>query len=264
MLKNLSLTRPLAVIDLETTGKNPRLDRIVEISILKVFPDGAHEQRTRRLNPGVPIPPDATAVHHITDADVAGERTFSMIARPLLAFLDGCDFCGYNAKFFDLPLLYFEFKRAGIEFPLEGRAVVDPKEIFFTYHPRDLSAAVRQYLCEEHVAAHGAAADALATLRVLDAMLATHDDLPRKVEELHIKFKDPNAVDVDRRFIRVNGEIRVNFGPCHGQPLDVVARENASFLRWMLNGDFRDDAKAIAREALAKAEAVPDASPSPL
>ena len=263
MLKNLSLTRPLAVIDLETTGKNPRLDRIVEISILKVFPDDSHEQRTRRLNPGVPIPLDATAVHHITDADVASERTFSMIARPLLAFLDGCDFCGYNAKSFDLPLLYFEFKRAGIEFPLEGRAVVDPKEIFFTYHPRDLSAAVRQYLCEEHVGAHGAAADALATLRVLDAMLATHDDLPRKIEGLHTKFKDPNAVDVDRRFIRVNGQLRFNFGKHRGQPLDVVARADASYLLWMLNGDSGEDTKAIVREALANAETPYDEVPTP-
>src|SRR5262245_2539566 len=109
MLKNISLAKPLAVIDLETTGTNPRRDRIVEISVLKLLPAGVHELRTRRLNPGMPIPPAATAIHHITDADVAAEPRFEQIAGGLIEFLDGCDLGGFNVKRFDLPLLYEEF-----------------------------------------------------------------------------------------------------------------------------------------------------------
>jgi DNA polymerase-3 subunit epsilon len=143
MFKNLTLERPLAIFDLETTGTDPEVDRIVEISVLRIAPEGKGEQRTRRINPGMPIPAAATAVHGITDADVAREPRFEQVAGGLLAFLDGCDLCGFNVKRFDLRMLYREFTRAGLRLPLEDRAIVDPLEIFHAYERRDLTAAVR-------------------------------------------------------------------------------------------------------------------------
>jgi DNA polymerase-3 subunit epsilon len=257
MLKNISLAKPLAVIDLETTGTNPRFDRIVEISVLKLLPEGAYELRTRRLNPGMPIPPEATAVHGIADADVAGEPRFEQIAGGLLDFLNGCDLGGFNLKRFDLPLLRQEFARAGRSFSHEGLAIVDAMEIFHACEPRDLSAAVRFFLGREHERGHSAEADALATAQVLDAMLTRYAHLPRTVDELHQRFKDPDALDADRKFIRANGEIKFNFGVHRGQPLAEVARRKPDYLRWMLNEEsFREDAKAIVRQALADVASV--------
>src|SRR5262245_27775718 len=130
MLSNLVLKRPLAFLDLETTGLNPWRDRIVEISVLRVQPSGDAAQRTRRINPGMAIPPEASAVHGITDSDVAGAPSFQEVAPALLRSLDGCDLCGYNLKRFDLRVLCAEFRRAGLELPLSGRVVIDLQEIY--------------------------------------------------------------------------------------------------------------------------------------
>ena len=135
MLKNIRLERPLVVLDLETTGKRTQSDRIVEISTLKLMPDGESQIKTRRLNPGMPIPPGATAIHGITDADVANEMTFRQIARSLAAFLEGCDLCGYNLWSFDLKLLVNEFRRARVPFSTVGRHIVDPCRIFHKREP---------------------------------------------------------------------------------------------------------------------------------
>ena len=250
MFKNLVLDKPLAVIDLETTGTDPKSDRIVEISVLKVMPDGSRVHRVRRLNPGVPIPPAATEVHGITDEDVADEPRFANIADSLLAFLEGCDFCGYNLKKFDLRLLYAEFARAGKSLSLQGRAMVDPLEIFFAYEKRDLAAAVRFYCDREHENGHSAGADVLATAEVLDAMLARYSDLPRTAAGLHQHFKDPNAVDSSGCFVRVAGQVRFAFGKHRGQPLDAVAHAKPDYLEWMLAQDFFEDTKAVVRQAL--------------
>jgi DNA polymerase III subunit epsilon len=251
MFENLILEKPLAVIDVETTGANPDNDRIVEIAVLRVTPDGKYTRGDRRLNPGIPIPPEATAIHGITDADVAYAPTFADVADCLLAFLDGCDFCGFNLKRFDLRLLHAEFARAGKSLPLEGRAIVDALEIFHAFERRDLAAAVRFYCDREHDDAHSAGADALATAHVLDAMLARYTDLPRTAAGLHQHFKDPNAVDSNGRFIQVEGEIRFAFGKFRGQPLDAIARTEPDYLAWMLDQDFFDDTKAVVRKALA-------------
>jgi len=250
MFRNLKLRRPLAVLDLETTGVDVKTDRIVEIGILAVRPGRPAEQHTRRVNPGVPIPPGATAVHGITDDDVAGAPAFGAVADDLLTRLDGCDLCGFNVKRFDLPLLYNEFRRAGRSFPLDGRAVIDPQEIFHAYEPRDLTAAVRFYLGREHADARGAAADVRATAAVLDAMLGRYADLKRDVDGLHAQFRDPDAVDSAGFFTRVAGEIRFAKGKHRGQPLDFVARNSPDYLQWMLGQDFFEDAKAVARDAL--------------
>jgi DNA polymerase-3 subunit epsilon len=253
MLRNLTLARPLAVIDLETTGTDPKQDRIVEISVLKILPDGQQVHRTRRLNPGVPIPAAATAVHGISDADVAGEPRFAQVAGGLLAFLDGCDPCGYNLKRFDLRVLCGEFARAGRQFVLEGRAVLDPMEIFHRCQPRDLAAAVRTYLGREHDGGHSAAADVVATAEVLDAMLARHADLPRDVAGLHQHFTDPDRVDSDGFFRWVEGTVRVMRGIHRGAPLDALAAASPGYLGWMLTRPFFEDTKQVVRQALARA-----------
>jgi DNA polymerase-3 subunit epsilon len=253
MLRNLTLARPLAVLDLETTGTDPRTDRIVEISVLKILPDGQRLHRTRRLNPGIPIPAAATAVHGISDADVAGEPRFEQLAGGLLAFLDGCDLCGFNLKRFDLRVLYGEFARAGRSLVLEGRAVLDPMEIFHRCQPRDLAAAVRTYLGREHQGGHAAAADAAATIEVLDAMLARHADLPRDVAGLHQHFADPDRIDSDGFFRRVEGTVRVMRGIHRGAPLDALAAANPGYLEWMLTKPFCEDTKQVVRQALARA-----------
>ena len=168
MLKHIRLERPLVVLDLETTGKRVQADRIVEISTLKLLPDGTNKIHTRRLNPGIPIHPEATAVHGITDDDVADEKSFGQIARSLASYLDGCDLCGYNLWSFDLKMLVAEFKRAGVPFSTEGRHILDPMRIFHKREPRDLTAALKFYCSMEHDGAHGAEADVLAALLVLD------------------------------------------------------------------------------------------------
>lgn len=250
MLTNLDLQRPLAVLDLETTGTDPQTDRIVEISVLRLGPGGRQDLRTQRVNPGRPIPAEASAVHGITDAEVAAMPRFEEVARDFLTFLDGCDLCGFNIKKFDLRMLHVEFARAGLSLPLEGRAIVDPLEIFHNYERRDLSAAVRFYCGREHNGAHAAEADVLATVAVLDAQLARYADLPRTVPGLYMHFREANAVDSSGHFTRVNGQLRFSFGKYRGQPLDEVARTKPDYLEWMLKQDFFDDTKKLVRQAL--------------
>jgi DNA polymerase-3 subunit epsilon len=267
MLKNLALQRPLAVLDLETTGTDPQKDRIVEVGVLKLWPDGRQERYTRRVNPGIPIPPEASAIHGIRDADVAGAPRFEEVADSLLELLQDCDLCGFNLKRFDLRLLYVELGRVGRTFPLEGRAVIDAMEIFHRYEPRDLAAAVRFYLGRELKGAHSADADSSATAEVLDAMLARYADLPRSVSGLHQHFKDANTVDSSGCFVRVEGQLRFAFGKYRGQALETVAATKPDYLDWMLNQAFFDDAKQLVRDALARARAPADArrraDPSP-
>jgi DNA polymerase III subunit epsilon len=251
MLKNIRVERPLVVLDLETTGKRVHADRIVEISTLKVFPDGKHKIFTRRLNPNIPIPPEATAIHGITDADVANEKGFRQIAGSLAAYLDGCDLCGYNLWSFDLKLLMNEFRRAGVPFSTAGRFLIDPKRIFHQREPRDLTAALKFYCGMQHEGAHKAEADVLAALLVLDGQADRYEDLPRTIPELHAHMEYPDIVDPDGKFVRrEDGVIVFAFGPQCDRPLDDVARTDPGFLDWMLNKDFSDEVKAVVREAL--------------
>ncbi len=183
-MKNLRLARPIVFFDLETTGTDPAWDRIVEIAVLRIEPDGRSEVRARRVNPERPIPPEATAVHGIRDEDVREAPTFRQIARSLLAFIGDADLAGYNLRRFDLPLLERELRACGLDLGVSRRWVVDVMTIFHKKEPRDLEAAVRFYLRREHEGAHGAEADVLAAAEVLDAQLAVYEDLPRTVDEL--------------------------------------------------------------------------------
>jgi DNA polymerase III subunit epsilon len=176
--------------------------------------------------------------------------TFRKVASSLDEFLHGCDLCGFNLKKFDLRLLHMEFQRCNQPFSLDGRAIIDPMEIFHSFEKRDLNAAVRFYLQREHDQAHSAEGDVLATAELLDAMLDRYPSLPIAVEDLHVHFKDPKAVDSNGRFVRINGEVRFAFGKFRGQPILVVAREDPDYLKWMLAQDFFSDTKAVVTEAL--------------
>lgn len=248
----LALDRPLVVFDTETTGTNPRADRIIEIACLKVHPDGRREEWVRRINPGIPIPAASTAIHGISDADVAGEPRFREVGAALAAFLGGADLAGYNIAGFDLPVLRAEFLRAGIPFDISDRRLVDAQRIFFSREPRHLSAAARFYCQSEHQGAHGALADAEMTLRVLIGQLERYAELPRSVGQLHELFCAGIDQDLDPegRIRLVNGEPTINFGKNRGRTLRDISREEPGFLRWILKGDFSEPVKSLARKYL--------------
>jgi DNA polymerase-3 subunit epsilon len=248
----LALDRPLIVFDTETTGTNPRADRIIEIACLKVYPDGRREQFLRRVNPGIPIPQASTAIHGIKDADVAAAPRFREMAAELAAFLSGSDLAGYNIAGFDLPVLRAEFLRAGVPFDVSERRLVDSQRIFFAREPRHLAAAARFYCQSEHAGAHGALADAEMTLRVLEGQLERYAELPRSVGQLHELFCAGIDQDMDPegRIRLVNGEPTINFGKNRGRMLRDLGREEPGFLRWILKGDFSEPVKTIARKYL--------------
>jgi DNA polymerase-3 subunit epsilon len=252
VFKNLKLTRPLAVIDLETTGLDPAVDRIVEISVLRVEPSGETEQRTLRLFSTTRIPPEATAVHGIRDEDVANCPTFSQIAPALMGMLTGCDLAGFNVKRFDLPLLCNEFRRCEMELDLAGRAVIDVMQIYHQFSPRDLSAAVHRYLgdLQRVFKPHFAGDDVLATAAVLDGLLLVHETLPSDVQQLDAALRG-DSIDIQGCFRRdESGEIWFNFGKFKGQSLRGVKFTSPDYLRWMLSQDFLPDTKAIVEQVL--------------
>jgi DNA polymerase-3 subunit epsilon len=248
----LALERPLVFFDCETTGTNSRADRIIEIACVKVHPDGSRDQYVQRFQPGIPIPAASTAIHGITDADVAAAPRFREVAAQLAAFLEGCDLAGYNITGFDLPVLRTEFLRAGVAFEITDRRLVDAQRIFFSREPRHLAAAARFYCGSEHDGAHGALADAEMTLRVLEGQLARYGELPRTVAELHELFCAGLDQDLDPegRFRLVNGQPTVNFGKNRGRLLRDISREEPGFLRWIIKGDFSEPVKQIAKKFL--------------
>lgn len=252
MLDTLKLDRPLAVFDIESTGVVPQRDRIVEIAVLKITPDGESRNTVRRLNPQIPIPPSATAIHGISDADVADCPVFADIADKLLAYLDGCDLAGYNIQGFDIPLLECEFKRVGLDLKTSERRVIDVYNLFCKLYPRTLTAAYKFFCGKDLEGAHGAAADTAATWEVLLGQLAKHPELPRESAEL-AQFSDnsdPDALDRNRRFKWNGDDVVVNFGKYSGRTLKDIAENEPGFLRWIIKSDFPDDVKEIASDAL--------------
>jgi DNA polymerase-3 subunit epsilon len=244
----------LAVIDLETTGLNPATDRIVQIGILRVEPDGRSNLRSTLVNPGVPIPPEATAVHGIADAHVAGAPPFDRLAQGVLDVLDGSDLCGFNIRRFDLRLLWTQFGRLGMELPLDGRAIIDLMEIFHAREPRHLAAAVRFYCGREHGGGHDAGSDVAAAAEVLDAMLARYPDLPRNVTDLQGHLPSGRLIDVAGFFTSTGGELRFARGKHRGQPVDAVARREPGYLWWLVRvADVADDTREVAWQALRRA-----------
>jgi DNA polymerase III subunit epsilon len=251
-VRSLQLTRPLAFFDLETTGTDPATDRIVEIAVLRLDPDGGREARARRLNPERPIPPDATAVHGIADADVAEAPAFRQIAKGLLDFLGEADLAGFNVSRFDVPLLDREFRDCGMDLGLDRRRIVDVMTIFHRKEPRHLSAAVRFYLGREHADAHSAASDVEAAADVLAAQLLRYEDLPCTIEALDgwIAPVPQDAVDRYGKFVLREGEVTFAFGRNRGKPLRDVAESDPDYLNWLLTCDFAPDARSLIEGAL--------------
>lgn len=249
---DLKLERPLVIFDIESTGVAPGRDRIVELAVKKIMPDGSSTDIVRRVNPEMPIPPSATAVHGISDADVASAPPFSVIAANFAAYLDGCDLGGYNVLNFDIPMLQSEFQRAGVPFSMEGRKVVDAYNIFCKLYPRTLTAAYKFFCNAELTDAHSADADTAATWEVLLGQLAKHPELPRDLTALaeFSNMTDPDAVDRTRRFKWRDGEVVVNFGKNAGRPLKEIAEQDPGFLRWIIRSDFPEDVKKVATDAL--------------
>ena len=253
VVRGLRLPRPLAVLDLETTGTDPSKDRIVEISILRLSLDGSEELLGRRVNPQVPIPADAMAVHRISDADVEGEPTFAQLATEIEKFLKGCDLAGYNVIRFDLPMLEAEFQRAGVDFSRKGRAVVDAMAIFHRKEPRDLAAAARIYLGRAMPETHSSETDARTTLDVLAAQVERYPDVPSNIEALHELCNpvDPDWIDPDGKFAWAGGAAVITFGKHRGRRLQELAAEpEPNYLHWMLAQDFSPEVMQIVRGAL--------------
>lgn len=230
---------PLFALDTETTGTEPGA-RIVEVAVVPIDPPGP--PRVRRLNPGIPIPAEATAVHGITDADVADCPRFAQVARGLADLLTGVDVVGFNVTF-DLVLLSEEFTRAGVDWTFNGR-ILDAMAVFKHYHPRDLSAAVRTYLGREHEGAHGAGSDAGAAAEVLRAQIAAHGIDLDEVARLSGADK---RVDLAGRLMRLpDGRVAYAIGKAKG----TAVLDDPGFGRWMLKQDFPEDTKARIRAIL--------------
>lgn len=230
-LRYLTLARPLAVLDLESTGTDPATDRVVELAVLTLRPDGSAEPYATRVHPGRVIPAAATAVHGITDADVRGAPTFAAVAPDLVRRLAGCDLAGFGLTGFDLPLLCAECARAGVPFDLAGRAVLDALAVYRRHEARTLSAAVAFYLGRDHAGAHGAAADAAAAAAVLDAQVGRYG-LPADPAALHASLAEVDAAGKFRR--GAGGGPVFAFGKHAGRPLADVARTDPGYLAWVL------------------------------
>jgi DNA polymerase-3 subunit epsilon len=249
----LQLDRDLVVLDTETTGADISVDRVIQLALIRLRPDGSRKEYETLVHPGMPIPIEAQRVHGISDAAVEFAPPFRRIAPEVLDLLREAALAGYNLLRFDIPLLRSEFQRAGHCWSLEGVRVLDAQVIFHKMEPRDLSAALRFYCGRDLVGAHGALADTRATLDVLLGQLERYPELPRQVGALDGLFHvpDPRFLDSQRRFTWRNGEATFNFGARKGQTLRDVACRNPDYLQWMLNRDFSEDVKALVAEALA-------------
>ncbi|MEH0156846.1 3'-5' exonuclease [Limibacter armeniacum] len=248
---NLKLRNPLAVFDLETTGTNIVKDRIVEISVVKIMVDGEKKIKTLRINPTIPIPLESSLIHGIYDEDIKDAPTFKQVAKEIAEFMKGADLAGFNVMRFDIPVLVEEFLRAGINFDISNRKVVDAQRIFHMMEPRTLTAAYKFYCKKDLEDAHSAEADTMATFEVLDAQVkhyegATIKDKDGKeyqpihndVEVLH-KLTLSNAVDFANRMVYNNDGVAVfNFGKYKNQSVLEVLKKDPAYYDWIQNNDF--------------------------
>jgi DNA polymerase III subunit epsilon len=246
----LNLTRPIAFIDLETTGINISADKIVEIAIVKIFTDGTKQVKRKLINPQMPIPAGATTVHGITDDMVKDAPTFKQVANEVKQFLEGCDLGGYNSNRFDIPLLIEEFLRAGLEFSIDGKKFVDVQKVFHLMEQRTLSAAYKFYCSKQLDGAHSAEADATATWEVLEAQVERYPQIGNTVDSI-VKFTgEDDIVDFARRMVKENGVEVFNFGKHKGKPVTQVLKEEPQYYDWMMKGDFPMNTKQKLTEIL--------------
>ena len=242
----LNLKNPLIFFDLETTGINITKDKIVEISYIKIYPNGKKETKTLRINPGMPIPPESTQIHHITDADVANAPTFKEVAKELANTFEGCDVAGFNSNRFDLPLLSQEFLNAGVDVDFSRRKFIDVQTIYHKMEQRNLSAAYKFYCGKNLEDVHSALADTAATYEVLKAQLDKYPNLENSVDFL-AKFSTQNKnVDLAGRIIYNDKGVEVfNFGKYKGNPVEEVLRHDTGYYGWIMNGDFPLNTKQV-------------------
>ena len=247
------LDRPMAFFDIETTGLSVTQDRIIELALIRLSPQGDILERVRRFNPGIPIPPEATAVHGITDADVADEAPFASRARSLARLLEPCDLAGFNIRRFDVPFLMAEFARCGVDFNPHGRRMIDMQQIFHREERRDLSAAARFYLGREHEEAHTALGDIRTSAAVLAAQLERYEHIPRDLDGLDAYCDEVGKflTDAERWFEDVDGRKVFRRGKHKGRFLDEVAATEVDYLYWMLGADdMGAEVLRIVRDAL--------------
>lgn len=258
---HLQITRPLCILDTETTGVNVEQDRVVELAIVRVASmgvPGCYDVACVRwlVNPGIPIPASATAIHHISDADVMDCASFKSLASVFIEYLAGSDLVGYNARKFDVRILEAEFARAGVPWPCADAKVIDPYVIFVRQEPRDLESAVLFY-CDRPVdrdEAHHAMADVGMTIEVLAAQLdrAGYEDVPRDLTGLHAfcENRDPGWLDLTGKILWRDGAAVLGVGKHAGRSLQDLARAERGYLQWMLAKDFPADCKTIIERAL--------------
>ena len=248
----LQLRNPLVFLDLETTGINVASDRIVEIALLKIHPNGDEEEKVMLINPGIPIPEATTRIHGIKDEDVKNAPVFKEVARTLAKFLEGCDLAGFNSNRFDIPLLAEEFLRAEVEIDFKKRKFVDVQAIFHKMEKRTLAAAYKFYCGKQLIDAHSAMADTRATYEVLKAQLDQYEGvvyedgnglktapIVNDVEKLsQFSSYDRNVDYIGRIVYDDNGVEIFNFGKNKGLSVEKVLREQPGYYGWILNGDF--------------------------
>lgn len=252
----LNLKNPLVVFDLETTGTNIAQDRIVEMALIKVMPDGTLEEKCRRINPEMPIPVETSMIHGIYDEDVKDEPTFKQVGKSLATWLEGCDLAGFNILKFDVPMLVEEFLRTNIDFDVDNRKLVDAQKIFHLMEKRNLSAALKFYCDKTLENAHSALADTQATYEVLVAQIAKYDGqtvqnllgedigvIQNDMTALH-KLTNQKMVDLAGRIVyNDKGEEVFNFGKHRGKLVNDILQKEPSFYDWMMKGDFPLDTK---------------------
>ena len=239
----LQLVKPLAFIDLETTGVNLGSDRIVEIAIVKLLPDGNRSVKRKLINPQMAIPQTASDIHGITNEIVKDAPTFKQAARELKQFIDCCDLAGYNSNRFDIPLLVEEFLRADVEFDLKGRKLVDIQKIFHQMEQRTLGAAYKFYCSKVLEDAHSAEVDASATSEILYAQIEKYPALGNTVDSILKVIGEDHIVDLARRFVMENGTEVFNFGKHKGRAVSDVLKSEPQYYDWMMKGDFPQHTK---------------------
>jgi DNA polymerase-3 subunit epsilon len=247
---SLTVSRPLAIIDLETTGINVATDKIIEIAIIKLLPDGTTVNKRKLINPQVPIPQSSSDVHGITNEMIKDAPTFKQVANEIKQFLDNCDLGGYNSNRFDIPMLVEEFLRAGLDFSMEGRKLVDVQKIFHFMEQRTLSAAYKFYCNKVLANAHSAEADAMATLEILHAQVVRYPEIGATIESILNCIGDEDCVDFARRMIKVDGIEIFNFGKHKGKVVAEVLKAEPQYYDWIMKGDFSLDTKQKLTEIL--------------
>lgn len=247
---SLTVSRPLAVIDLETTGINISTDKIIEIAIVKLMPDGTTVNKRKFINPQIIIPKTSSDVHGITNEMVKDAPVFKQVANEIKQFLNNCDLGGYNSNRFDIPMLVEEFLRAGIDFSMEGRKLVDVQKIFHQMEQRTLSAAYKFYCNKALTNAHSAEADASATLEILHAQVERYPDIGTTIESILNCIGEDDCVDFARRMVLVDGIEVFNFGKHKGKTVIEVLKAEPQYYDWIMKGDFSLNTKQKLTEIL--------------